>query len=177
MKKISIRNLIIALLCVTVICMAIGFSILSVKLDKLKKKEEKFLVVFTKVKEDTSVKGGVKTPVGENSITNKGHTVNMKFTLYTPQDELAYNLVVKNKGTIDAEIIDLIAVPDYRNDSDDKNSINPVTVTTTDVKGKVLAPGEETIVKVVVIYKPSLKPTTKKIPYQLSLLTKSSESR
>ncbi|MBQ8132375.1 MAG: hypothetical protein IJ193_07790 [Bacilli bacterium] len=177
MRKISIRNLIIALLCVTVICMAVGFSILSIKLENLKKKEEKFLVVFTKVKEDTSVKGGTKTPTGENSITNKGQTVNMKFTMYSPQDELAYNLVVKNKGTLDAEIIDLIAVPDYVNDSDDKNSIYPVTVSTTDVKGKVLAPGEETMVKVVVIYNPVLKVTTRSIPYQLSLLTKSTESR
>ena len=177
MKKVSIRNLIIALLCVTIIFLAIGFSILSIKLDNLKKKEESFLVVFTKVKEDTSVKGGTKTPVGENSITNKGQTVNMKFTLYAPQDELAYNLVVRNKGTLSAELIDLIAVPDYVNDSDDKNSIYPVTITTTDIKGKVLAPGEETNIKVVVTYKPSLKPTTKKIPYQLSLLTKSAESR
>ena len=157
--------------------MAIGFSILSIKLDNLKKKEEKFLVVFTKVQEDTSVKGGSKTPVGENNITNKGQTVNMKFTMYSPQDELAYNLIVRNKGTLDAEIIDLVAVPDYVNDSDDKNKIYPVTVTTTDIKGKVLSPGEETIIKVVVTYNPSLKPSTKKIPYQLSLLTKSVESR
>ena len=48
--------------------------------------------------------------------------------------------------------------PDYVNDSDDKNKIYPVTVTTTDIKGKVLSPGEETIIKVVVTYNPSLKP-------------------
>lgn len=172
-KKISIRNLIIILLCLTIICMAIGFSILSYRLDTLKNKEEVFDVVIDKVVEETFVKGSKESPSGKNSITNKGNTVNMQFNLYAPQDELAYTLTIKNKGTIKAEIVDLISSPDYINDSNEKNKISPVTITLTDISGKVLEPGEETIVKVVVIYNQTSNPKKLTIPYQISLLTKS----
>lgn len=173
MRKISIRNLIIVLLCITVICMAIGFAVMSIRMESYKEKKESFDVVFTKVKEDTSVKGGKMIPTCKNSLEDKNHSVNMNFTLYEPLDELAYTLVIKNVGTLDAVIVDIIKIPDYINDSDKKASIFPVTITTTDVAGKVLSPGEELEIKVIAVYNQTANIKTINIPYKLSLITKS----
>lgn len=174
MKRISIRNLIIVLLCVTIICMSLGFSITASKLEKLKNKREIFNVEFVQVIEETSVKGGLTLPTGRNKITNNGQTLNLAFNLYSPADELSYKVIIKNKGTLNAEIVDIIKSPDYVNDSKYKNLIYPVVVTTTDISGTKLASGEEKEIKITVTYKETANITNKNISYQLSLLTKSS---
>ena len=173
MKKISIRNLLIVLLCSTIICMSIGFSITANKLQTLKNKKETFDVEFVKVVEETSLKGGIELPKGSNNITNKGQTLNLKFSLYSPSDELSYSVLIKNKGTLKAEIVDIIKAPDYVNDTKYKNSIYPVTIKTTDASGMILESGEERDIKITVTYNQTANITKKDISYQLSLLTKS----
>lgn len=175
MKKIGIRNIIIALLCVTIICMAIGFSILSNQISNLKNKDYSFDVVVEEVKEATSVKGGITSPKCDYKINDDGHTLDMKFTLYTELDELAYNVIIENKGTMKAKIIDIISSPDYTNVKALSESIKPISITKTDISGKILAPGETTTIKVVARYNTSTTKGTKEIPYKLSLITQSVE--
>ena len=173
MKKVSIRNLIIALLCLTIICLGTGFSFLSVKLETLESKKEIFDVVFTEVNGGTSVKGGGQEPIGLYSIDDDGHTLDMKFTLYNQLDELAYTITIENKGTMNAKIIDVVASPDYESDSRLVNLIRPIKLTTTDISGKVLAPNEETTLKVVAIFGQGSSNKTTTIPYKLSLIVAS----
>lgn len=175
MKKINIKTIIIILLSITTISMAIGFIVLSMKIDKLSHKEETFDVVITKIKDNGTVKGGIKSPTSTDSINSKGNNANINFNLYSPGDEINLSVVIKNKGTLKAEIIDLIGVPDYINDSTSKSKISPVEITSTDISGKTLSPNEETEVKISVIYDRDKESKTFQIPYQLYLLTKSSK--
>lgn len=175
MKKISIRNLIIALLCITIIFLAAGFCFISAKLDALKNKEEVFNVIFTKVEEETSVKGGTVEPNCEYSVNDDGHKLNMEFNMFNPIDELAYSITIENKGTMKAKIIDIISSPDYETDLTSLNSIKPVKITTTDISGKVLDPNEETTLKVVATYGQSSSKRNLKIPFKLSIVSSSTK--
>ena len=175
MKKIGIRNIIISLLCITIIFMAIGFSFLSSEIEILKNKDISFNVVIEEVKEATSVKGGVYSPKCNYKINDDGHTLDMDFTLYSELDELAYNVIIENKGTIKAKIIDIISSPDYTNIKILSDSIKPVSINKTDISGKILAPGETATIKVVARYNNSTTKGTKQIPYKLSLITQSVE--
>ena len=48
-KRINIRDLIIIILCITIICMAIGFGILSSHLNSHTDTDSKYAVSFTKI--------------------------------------------------------------------------------------------------------------------------------
>lgn len=175
MKKISIRNLIIALLCFTVICLAIGFCIISVELDNFKNKVEKFEVVFTDIIEDSSIKGGTEEPTCVTSINDDGYTLSMDFTLNNPLDEISYLVTIKNTGTLKAKIVDIVSTPDYINDKISSNYIKPISITKTDISGKILDPDEEATFKVLAVYNNSNIKGTKKISYKLSLISSSTE--
>ncbi len=172
MKKISIRNLIITLLCITVIFMAIGFIVMSQKFENIKKEEKTYDVVFTKIKEETSVKGGKNTPRCKNELQYQNHKINMNCTLYQPLDEVTYTAVIKNQGNLKAEIIDIIKSPDYLKENL-KKSISPVVIKTTEVSGKILEPEEEINVKIVMAYQQTNNIKTIEFPYELTLITKS----
>lgn len=172
-KMINIRNSIIIVLCVAIIFMAIGFAFLSMQLTDLKKEEPNFNLSFVKIKSQPSAKGGIVEPIGTHSITNNGKEINMNFTLNVPNDELAYSIVIKNEGNIPAQIIDIKENPDYTNDVTAMNQIYPVTITRSDLIGKVLEPGEEEEMKLVVLYNPSAKKIKKEISYQLYLIAAS----
>lgn len=169
-KKINVRNLIIIMLCITIICLGIGFVFLSTKLEEVTTKQNTFDIVFSKVEAKTAVKGGQNTPTGTNSITNQGSTVTFNLNLNVPYDELAYNIIIKNEGTLPAEIINILETPDYLNDASAQQKIYPVTINHNDVIGKILAPGEETELRITATYNLIANPTPKKINYQLSLL-------
>lgn len=174
-KMINIRNSIIIMLCITIICMGIGFAVLSMQLSKEKKEEPYFNVSFVKVKEEPSAKGGTLSPIGSHSITNNGKELNMKFTLNVPNDELAYSIIVKNEGNIPAKIINIKETPDYINDVTAASEIYPVTITHSDIIGKVIEPGEERVIKLMVLYNQSQIKKTKEISYNLSLIAASPE--
>ena len=174
MKKISIRNLIITLLCITVIILAVGYSVLAIKLDAYKNRKDSFEVLITDVSEEGSVKEGKEEPECNTSIDDDGHTLNMSFILNNPGDEIAEQVTIKNTGTLKAKIVDIISTPDYINDKVDINSIKPVTITKTDISGKTLEPDEEVTFKVLAVYN-NPSSGTKKIQYKLSLITSSVE--
>lgn len=174
-KRMNIRNLIIVILCVTIICMGIGFILLSSKLQTLKQEQPTFNVSFKKINAETPVKGGKTSPYGSNSITNQGKTLNMQLNLNAPRDELAYTIIIKNEGTLPAEIINLVESPDYINDPTSAQKIAPVVITHNDIIGKILEPKEETELKVVATYTNTTDITPKKISYQLNLVCASKE--
>ena len=140
----NVRNLIIVMLCTTIICMGIGFVYLSILLDKKNNEKDIFDVSIIKVSEKTPIKGGLITPVGSSLIINEGRSVNFDFTLNVPGDELAYTVTLKNKGTLSAKIIDLIEYPECSNKGEEQELIKPIVITMTEVKNKVLRKWYET---------------------------------
>ena len=72
-----------------------------------------------------------------------------------------------------AEIVDIMASPNYQTDYY-KKLISPVSISLSDVKGKIIPAGDDIDFKVVVYYNPSSTSNVKKIvPLKLGLLTKS----
>lgn len=171
-KMINIRNSVIIILCVTIVCMGIGFIVLSMKLEDMKNEVGKFDVSFRKVTKDSSTKGGNINPVGDVKIAAEGKELDMNFLLNTAHDELSYSVIVKNEGTLDAVIVDLIESPDYGN-SKFNSMIDPVSITYNDIIGKELKPGEEVVLKITVFYNPSTITGKRSFDYKLGLVTKS----
>ena len=150
-KKGNIKNVIIVILCITVISMAIGYMVLSISLETVKAEEDIFDVRFTSFRLMSSVKGGEKDPVSNLEIDKKGKILNMDFELYKEHDEVDYEVTIKNEGTVEASIVSLFASPDYR-DKSVLQTISPVMISISDISGKILEPGEETTVKISAIY-------------------------
>ncbi len=157
-KDGKIKNTIIVILCITIISMAIGFMVLSMRLERYKSEEEVFDVRFTTVKLLSSIKGGEKDPIGNFDIDKTGKILDMDFQLFKEHDEIDYEVTIKNDGTVPASIVCLFSSPDFRS-KDVIKSISPVTISISDVSGKLLEPGEETIVKISAIYNASTTPT------------------
>ena len=170
-KKINIRNLIIVMLCITVISMGIGFSYLCIKLEQTTNKKEIFDVSITKVEKETTVRGGIIEPKATKEIINNGKTVKFNFELNSPKDELAYSITIKNTGTISANIIKIISTPDYIDDQFAISSIEPVKIMYNEIENRILEPSEEIKVKLVVSYDMSNKYTQKIRPYQFTILS------
>lgn len=170
---VKTRNWIIITLCLTIICMGVGFAVLSMELEKQNNNSPYFAVEFIKAEQRTPVQGGEKTPTVTSSITNSGQTINMEFNLYTPRDEIGYKITIKNVGTVKAEIVNLIEKPDYITDSALATTIFPVKMSHNNIAGKVLEPGEEIELNVVAIFDYNAFPLDSKVPYQISLITKS----
>ena len=80
---------------------------------------------------------------------------------------------IKNEGTIPVEIVDIIESPDYSLESF-KKLISPVSVSLTNIKGKIILPGETVELKITAYYNPNDSQVAKKtIPYKIGLITKS----
>lgn len=172
-KNINIRNLIIVMLCITIIFMGIGFVFLASKLDKTNKKTDVFDVTITKVEAQTSIKGGNIDPSATKELIDDGKTVKFNFTLNAPKDELAYEITIKNTGDVPAKIIRLIPSPDYITDSKAKSLIEPITITQTPIENKTIAPDETITVKLLVTYNMSNTVKQITVPYKLSVLATS----
>ena len=174
MKKVlKDRNTIIMILCVTIICMAIGFMVLSVKFKNEKDAPRQFDVSFLTIKNTSSVKGSLKDPTAVTTITNSGKEIDMHVVMYSIHDELSYVAKIKNNGTLKAEIVDIFTSPSYEKEPFSK-SIFPVTIKMSDVKGKIIPPGEEMDLKIVFYYPSTTQPITpKEFDYKIALLTKS----
>lgn len=169
-KMINIRNSIITILCVTIIFMAIGFIVLSVKLDNKSKEIDSYNLVFKSVKMDSSTKGGNINPRGNIDIVANGKELDMNFILNNANDEVSYIVKIKNEGTTKALIVDLLASPDYRNEKY-KNEIDPVTITYNNIVGKKLKPSEEIDLNIIIHYNPSLKTGVRSFNYKLGLIS------
>ena len=107
---IHIRNSVIVMLCVTVICMAFGFIVLSVHCKNEADKIDSFDVSFSDVRKTSSVRGTDLEPYGNIDITNSGLELDMSFVLNGGNDELSYIATIKNNGTLPAEIVDQLDI-------------------------------------------------------------------
>ena len=174
-NTVNVRNLIIMMLCITIICMGIGFAYLSVKLDTKNNEKQIFDVSFTKIVAQTPVKGGFVSPTSASEIINDGKTLNMTFNLYTPQDELAYTIIVKNNGTLPVKITDVLAYPNYTEKEEIAKTISPIKISHNDISNKVLKPEEELEIKLVTTYTAEKNVGQMIVPYQLTLVTSSTE--
>jgi len=169
-KMINIKNGVIIILCVTIVFMALGFIFISMKINKLQKQENNYDVSFVSFYKNSSIKGDKIDPEGEIEIVSNGKELDMNFTLQAAHDEISYVVLIKNKGTMKAKIIDLFASPDYE-DNYFKKIIEPVTVTYSDLKGKVLEPEEEAELKIVACYNPSTLSGRRNFKYKIALIT------
>lgn len=169
MKKINIRNSLIIILSVTIILLAVGFIVVSIKYNNMKTRDNTFNVDFVKVKKITSSKGSIKEPKGVLEITKNSKIIDMSFELFSPKDELVYDLYVKNTGTNDIEIVELLMSPDFIKNN--KQQITPVEINLTDISGKILEPNEETTVRLKVSYKNTQNKEEKKIKGQLGIIS------
>ena len=131
--------------------MAIGFIALSIKVDLVKSEEKVFDVAFIGVRQITSIKGGVFDPSGELTIDTEGKLLHMDFTMYQEHDEIDYEITLENKGNVDASIVKLLMSPDYEEKSVAED-ILPISISISDISGKILEPGEEATVKLTVVY-------------------------
>lgn len=172
-KTVNIRNLIIIMLCITIICMGVGFAYLSVVLENKTKEKSTLEVTFTKVTAETPIKGGIISPSGEKKLLNSNKTLDFNFTLYTPRDELAYTITVKNTGTLTAKIEDVITYPNYIGDEEEKALIHPIALTHNDLSNKIIEPDEELQIKLVVSYQATGNIGQVTIPYQMTILASS----
>lgn len=172
-KMIHIRNSVIIMLCVTIICMGFGFIVLSVRYKAETEKLSSYNVSFSDVRKSSSVRGSDIEPYGNIDITSNGLELDMSFVLNSSYDELSYIVTIRNSGTMPAEIVDIMASPNYQTDYY-KKLISPVSISISDVKGKIIPAGDDIDFKVVVYYNPSSTSNVKKIvPLKLGLLTKS----
>lgn len=170
-KMINNKNIIIIILCITIIFMGVGFTYLSLKLAEKSNEKSIFDVSFTKIQNDNSVKGGNITPTGTSTISNSGKTLDMKLKMNVPYDELAYTITIKNKGTIPAEIINITETPNYSELSAQNPTAYPVSITHNDIIGTVLEPKESIQLKVTAIYnKVANNSGSKEISYQLNII-------
>ena len=129
-----------------------------------------------------------KTQVGLDAIVNQkdknmvciyvalGKTKKEVKDIYyelTKRGAVSYTIIIENKGTIKAEITDLIETPSYTKNTEAMTSIYPVEISHLDIVGKILEPGEQLELTIVASYKPTVTPQTKNINYQLSVIAKS----
>ena len=170
-KMINIRNSVIIILCITIICMAIGFIVISVDYTKNKNTDFSYSVVFNSIKKTSSVKGSNAEPKGEVSINDDSTEIDMHITMNSLHDELSFVATIENDGTVPVEILDIMESPDYKLDSF-KKIIDPVKITLSDVKGKVIKPNE-TIELKIVFYYASQGNTPKIFDYKIGLITRS----
>ena len=172
-KNLNIRNIIIVMLCITIILMGVGFAFLASKLEEANKQQDNFEVIITKVEAQTSIKGGSIDPTATKELMDEGKSVKFNFNLHNPKDELAYEITIKNTGNIPAKIIRLISSPDYIKDSRLKPSIEPIVITHTDLANKMLNPDETVTVKLLVSYTMTNNVKPINVPYQITVLATS----
>ena len=168
------RDNVIIALCITIILLGIGFILLSVKLKEKEDYLNVFDVSFVDVTKSSSIKGSIEEPKGNYEFLRNNKEVQFDITMNSTHDELSYIVVLKNTGNIPCEIVDLMESPSYSVGGNFSYLIDPVTISVTDIKGKVILPDEELPFKIIVYYNPSVK-TLKPISftYKLGVLAKS----
>ena len=170
MKKLSIRNLIIVILCITIIALSIGFAFLASKLESVKKQQATFRVVFSEIKVSTSVKGGKNSPISKNTISDDATNIKMSITLFNSMDELANEITVKNEGTIKAKIIDVAELKEFPDYNFLSSAQEPIKISHTDLAGKILDPGETTRLKVIAKNGKADFTNPQKVNYKISIV-------
>ena len=172
MKKIvRNKNVIISILCITIIVLSIGFTLIALKLKERESNSKIYDVSIVRIQEGTAIKGGEVLPTGKNKIEDNGKTANFEFTLNYPKDTLTYITTIKNNGDLKAKIDGLAESPDYLNSNNQANTILPVIINHNDITNQELNPGEEINLTITVEFTSSGLPMTKVVPYEVSILT------
>ena len=163
----------IIILCATIICMCFGFIILLLAFKNEKDSVPVFDVSFVDIEKESAVKGSDFEPIAKTEIVDGGKKIDMDFILNAVHDELTYVVTIKNNGTLAAEIVDIFESPDYSNSSF-QNVIIPVSISLSDIRGKIVPAGETIKLKILVYYPPSnLEIAKKNFHYSIGLITKS----
>lgn len=172
MKKVrKNKDIVIAVLCITIILMSIGFVYLSTELESKKTEGKMYDVGIVKISEGTSIKGGATLPTGTSKITNNKATAQFTMTLNNPKDLLTYNIIIKNNGNFASQIDNIIETPNYSKNNNEANAILPVIIKHNDITGQTLKPGEEITLTITAEFSLSGLPMKKVIPYEISILT------
>ena len=172
-KMINIRNSVIIVLCLTIICLVFGFIVVSIELTKEKKENASFNVIFSKVEKSSSVKGSTVEP--RSSVSNDGNKkiLHLNFELNAIHDEIIYEATIKNTGTLPAKIVKIMQYPDYQKEEIAKN-IKPITIQISDMENKIINPNEEATLKIIVYYSPTATENKQKsFDFDLGLITES----
>lgn len=172
MKKIiNNKNLIIMVLCLTIILLSIGFTLISIKLEEKNTEGKMYDVEIVDIQEGTAIRGGTILPTASTDIVDNGKTANFTFEMSTPKDSLTYIITIKNNGNLKAKIDGLAESPNYTEDNNQANSILPVMITHNDITNQELKPGEEIKLTVTAEFASSGQPMNKTVPYQISILS------
>ena len=99
-KLVKNKNLIILILCFTIILLCIGFSLISIRLKEQDAEGKIYDVEIVNIQEGTAIKGGTVLPTGTYKIEDNGKTANFTFNLTSPKDTLTYIITIKNNGKI-----------------------------------------------------------------------------
>lgn len=170
-KLVKNKNLIIVILCCTIVLLSIGFSLLAMKLKEREKNNKIYDVSIVNIQEGTAIKGGNILPTGKSNIEDNGKTANFNFTLNNPKDNLTYIVTIKNNGDLKAEISGLAESPNYLTDNNQANAILPVIINHNDIKTQELDPGEEIKLTITAEFSTTSQPMKKTVPYKVSILS------
>lgn len=147
-KKLRTKNIIITVLCITIILMGIGFCFVSMSLKEYTSKKC-FDVSIRNVIKGTTTKGGTIEPKSYYKLLDNNKTVRFSFNLTNKNDSTNYKIVIKNKGNIDAKIDNIIF------SNNDKNS--NIEIKNNNLKGEILKPGDEEELNIEISAKQKLK--------------------
>ena len=170
-KLVKNKNAIIAILCLTIIVLSIGFTLIALKLKERESKNKIYDVSIVRIQEGTAIKGGEILPTATSKIENNGKTADFEFKLNNPKDTLTYIITVKNNGNLKAKIDGLSESPDYLNSNAQANMILPVIINHNDITNQELNPGEEINLTISIEFTSNGLPMEKIIPYKISILS------
>ncbi|MBE6157310.1 MAG: hypothetical protein E7160_00730 [Firmicutes bacterium] len=166
MKKKNLNNIIILILSITTILVGISFIYVSMRLTALEKNKPKYEVKILNVEEGTIINGTKKVINNDYNITDNNKTVELNFKLNDQKDSISYKVVIKNTGTLPAQIDNIIERTNYS-----KSYLN---IEYNDILGEVINPNEEINLEIS-ISAPKKEILTKDFTYKLSILTSNIE--
>lgn len=170
-KLVKNKNMIIVILCITIVLLSIGFTLIAMRLREREENDKIYDVSIVRVQEGTAMKGGETLPSGKYKLEDNGKTANFTFNLSNPNDSLNFTITIKNNGNLKAQIDGIAESPDYSNDNNQKNSILPVTISHNDITNQELNPGEEINLTVTAEFSSSGQAMNRTVPYKISVLS------
>lgn len=161
-EKIKLETTIILVLSITIVFIGIGFIYLSMKLNQAKETKEKYEVNITKIVKGNIINGSNKSIETDSEIIDNKKTAKFKLNLKNVKDSVSYTIVIKNTGTLSAQIDNIIERNNFPK--------NLVTIKYNDIVGEVIEPGDEIEMDLNVI-SPNKKILSKDFIYEITILT------
>ncbi len=161
-EKIKLETTIILVLSITIVFIGIGFIYLSMKLNQAKENKEKYEVNITKIVKGNIINGSNKSIETDSEIIDNKKTAKFKLNLKNVKDSVSYTIVIKNTGTLSAQIDNIIERNNFPKDL--------VTIKYNDIVGEVIEPGDEIEMDLNVI-SPNKKILSKDFVYEITILT------